>query len=90
MTEKQGQGEWVSVQDSGVFEITTFEIALFNWNKKSLIIRLTEFSDQKSDGVESSSLPAHPPRSKRFCSSQGIVTPPTQTTILSRAQETIR
>ena len=45
---------------------------------------------QKSEGVEASSLPAHPPRSKRFCSSKGIVTPPTQTTILSRAQETIR
>jgi len=43
----------------------------------------------KSEGVEASSLPAHPPRSKRFCSSKGVVTPPTQTTILSRAQETI-
>ena len=27
MTEKQGQGEWVSVRDSRVFEITEFEIA---------------------------------------------------------------
>ena len=53
------------------------------------IIQLGYFY-QKSDGVEASSLPAHPPRSKRFCSSRGIVTPPTQTTILSRAQESIR
>ncbi|XP_058959364.2 STAGA complex 65 subunit gamma isoform X1 [Pocillopora verrucosa] len=43
----------------------------------------------KSDGAEAPSLPAHPPRSKRFCSSHGIVTPPMQTTILSRAQETV-
>ncbi|KAL9983578.1 hypothetical protein ACROYT_G005773 [Oculina patagonica] len=43
----------------------------------------------KSEGVEASSLPAHPPKPKRFCSTQGIVTPPTQTTILSRAKETI-
>ena len=45
---------------------------------------------QKSDGAEAPSLPAHPPRSKRFCSSHGIVTPPMQTTILSRAQETVK
>jgi len=43
----------------------------------------------KTEGAEASSLPAHPPRPKRFCSSQGIVTPPTQSTILSRAHETI-
>ncbi|XP_015758530.1 PREDICTED: STAGA complex 65 subunit gamma-like [Acropora digitifera] len=42
----------------------------------------------KSESSDASSLPAHPPRSKRFCSSQGIITPPTQSTILSRAQET--
>ncbi|XP_068709458.1 STAGA complex 65 subunit gamma-like [Montipora foliosa] len=42
----------------------------------------------KSESIEATSLPAHPPRSKRFCSSKGIVTPPTQSTILSRAQET--
>ena len=27
MTEKQGQGEWVGARDSGVVEITEFEIA---------------------------------------------------------------
>ncbi|KAM7441616.1 histone H3 acetylation [Porites harrisoni] len=43
----------------------------------------------RSDGAETTSLPAHPPRPKRFCSSQGIVTPPTQSTILSRAKESV-
>ena len=54
------------------------------------MIFLITFFCQKSEGVEASSLPAHPPRPKRFCSSQGVVTPPAQSTILSRAQETIR
>ena len=45
---------------------------------------------QRSDGAETTSLPAHPPRPKRFCSSQGIITPPTQSTILSRAKESVR
>lgn len=56
----------------------------------SLVHQSEHYFCQKSEGVEASTLPAHPPRSKRFCSSKGIVTPPTQTTILSRAQETVR
>ena len=32
MTEKQGQGEWVRVRDSGEFELTEFELAGFYCN----------------------------------------------------------
>ena len=40
MTEKQGQGEWVWVRDSGVFEITEFEIVYCISSKKWVFLSL--------------------------------------------------